>query len=59
MNGETDRTERIKAALAKYEANRTTKRSKRKSVKLFSVDELQRERAIMGPYETRERTDLT
>jgi hypothetical protein len=52
------REERIKAALARYEANRTTKRSKRKSVKLFSVDEPQRERAIMGPYETRERADI-
>jgi hypothetical protein len=52
------REERIKAALARYEANRTTKRSKRKSVKLFYVDEPQRERAIMGPYETRERADI-
>jgi hypothetical protein len=49
------REERIKSALARYEANRRTKRNKRKSVKLFSVGEPQRERAIMGSYETRER----
>ena len=48
-NGEADRRERINAALARYEAaNHKRKRSKRKAVKLFSVDkyEPERERAI-------------
>jgi hypothetical protein len=49
MNGDADRAERIKAALARYE-KRTTK-----SGKPFSVDEPQRELVIMGPNETRER----
>jgi len=53
MNGEADRTERIKAALARYE------KGKMKSGSLFSVDKPQRELVIMGPYETRERADLT
>jgi len=46
MNTEADRRERIKAALARYEAGKA-KRGKRKSVKLFSVDEPRREREEM------------
>ena len=44
---------RVAAALARYETSGKVKRGKRKSIKLFSVDEPQRERAIMKPYETR------
>ena len=38
MNGEADRRERIKAALARYEASGKEKRGKRKIFKLFSLD---------------------
>lgn len=44
MSGEADRREHILKALARYEASGKAKRGKRKSVKLFSLDEPQRER---------------
>jgi hypothetical protein len=54
MNDMT-RKERIKAALARFEASGKTKRGKRKAVKLFSLYryEPRRERAIQKPYEKR------
>ncbi|MFH2119844.1 MAG: hypothetical protein ABIJ25_05540 [Pseudomonadota bacterium] len=49
MSGEANRREHILKALARYEASGKAKRSKRKTVKLFSVDryEPERERAII------------
>jgi len=47
MSGEADRRERIEAALARFEASGKAKRGKRKSMKLFSLDEPQREREEM------------